>query len=64
MGESERYFVRELQRGDSVKRVALLEGRNFLSEREWLLLAVGLGRSNYFFTINLSTTAGDMMHIK
>ena len=64
MGESERYFVRELQTGDSVKRAALLEGRNFLSEREWLLLAVGLGRSNSFFTINLIYRFGDMMHIK
>ena len=52
MGESERYFVRELQRGDFVKRVALLARRNFFSEREWLLLAVELGRSNCYFTIN------------
>ena len=52
MGESESYFVRELQRRDFIKRVALLGGRNFFSEREWLLLAVGLGRSNCFFTIN------------
>ena len=52
MGESERYFVRELQRGDFVKRVAFLTGRNFFSEREWLLLVVELERSNCYFPIN------------
>ena len=52
VGESVRYFVRELQIEDSVKRVALLAGRNFFSEREWLLLVVELGRSNCYFTIN------------